>query len=94
LCVPQLIDILGALLDRPLIRQDFNEHYAEVVTMMDDELGFAKQLYDQQMRSIADAGVMPVQKNMPPTAGRLQWVRELRQRIASPMSSFRRIEHP
>jgi len=92
--VAQLIDILGALLDRPLIQQDFNEHYTEIVQMMDEELDAAKKLYDENMHSLADTGTMPVHKNMPQFAGKLQWVRELRQRISLPMASFRRIEHP
>jgi len=91
--VSQLIDILGALLDRPLIQQDFNEHYSEIVQMMDEELDAAKKLYDENVRSLGDTGSMPVHKNMPQFAGKLQWVRELRQRISLPMASFRRIEH-
>jgi len=62
--------------------------------MMDEELSAAKQLYDEYMRAVNETGAMPVQKNMPPAAGRLQWARELRQRISIPMSNFRRIEHP
>jgi len=62
--------------------------------MMDEELSAAKQLYDEQKRRVDATGTMPIHKNMPPVAGRLQWVHELRQRIAIPMASFRRIEHP
>ena len=91
--VRQLIDILGALLDRTLIQHDFNEHYAEIVQMMDEELDAAKKLYDENMRTFNDTGTMPVHKNMPQFAGKLQWSRELRQRISLPMASFRRIEH-
>jgi len=93
-CRFQLIDILGVLLDRPILKHDFNEHYTEIVQMMDDELNNAKQLYDEHMRSISETGSMPMHKNMSPVAGRLQWVQELRQRISLPMASFSRIEHP
>jgi len=93
-CRFQLIDILGVLLDRPLLKQDFNEHYTEIVEMMDEELNDAKQLYDQHMRSISETGSMTMHKNMSPVAGRLQWVQELRQRISLPLASFSRIEHP
>jgi len=93
-CNTQLIEILGGLLDRPLIRHDFNDHYTEIIQMMDDELNAVKQLYDEHMNSISETGVMPLHKNMPPVAGRLQWVQEMRQRISLPMASFRRIEHP
>jgi len=93
-CCAQLIDILGALLDRSLIRHDFNDHYTEIVQMMDEELNAAKQLYDEQMRCIDETGTMQMHKNMPLVAGRLQWVHELRQRVSLPMTYFRRIEHP
>lgn len=90
----QLIDILGALLDRPLVRNDFNDRYSEIIQMMDEVLNAAKLLYDQQVRSISETGTMLMHKNMPQFAGRLQWARELRERISIPMASFRRIEHP
>jgi len=61
--------------------------------MMDEELFAAKQLYDERMHIVSETGAMPMHKNMPPVAGRLQWVRELRQRISLPMASFRRLEH-
>jgi len=82
------------LLERPLLRHDFNDHYTEIVEMMDGELNDAKQLYEEHMRHVSETGSMPVHKNMSPIAGRLQWAQELRQRISLPMASFSRIEHP
>jgi len=90
----KMIDILGVLLERPQLKQDFNDHYTDIVEMMDSELSDAKRLYDESMRSVHDTGSMPMHKNMSPVAGRLQWVHELRQRISLPMASFSRIEHP
>ena len=61
--------------------------------MMDEQLSAAKQLYDEHVLSMNEKGTMAMHKNMPLVSGRLQWVRELRQRIALPMTNFRRIEH-
>lgn len=46
---PQLIDIMGSLLDRPLIRKDFDEKYVIIVDKMNDMLDEAKVLYDKQV---------------------------------------------
>ena len=45
----QLIDIYGSLLDRPLIKQDFDENYPEVVRRMDEDILDCKVLYDKAM---------------------------------------------
>lgn len=61
----QLVDIFGNLLDRPIIKEIFDPHYPELVTMMDKELDDVKIIYDKQMESIAAKGYTPVHQNFP-----------------------------
>ena len=90
----QLIDIFGSLLERPLLKQDFDPNYPKIVAMMDAELGVAKRIYDEQMAARQKDGKMTIHKNMAKTSGRLKWAAELRERISTPMGSFKHIEHP
>jgi len=48
-CVHQLLDIMGSLLDRPLIKKDFEEKYPILVEKMNQELDTAKAIYDAQV---------------------------------------------
>ena len=88
------MDIHGTLLDRPLIKKDFEEKYPTLVKMMNLELDTAKEIYDQQMALKADKGKIPIHKNMPAVTGGLKWAQELRERISIPMSNFKHLEHP
>ncbi|XP_070581054.1 dynein beta chain, ciliary-like isoform X2 [Ptychodera flava] len=91
----KLLDCYGTLLDRPLIREDFESKYPLLLEMYNNELDDAKVIYDKQM-AIDEAadGKAPVNKNMPEVAGALKWSDELRQRISIPMGNFKHIEHP
>ncbi|WAR03796.1 DYHC-like protein [Mya arenaria] len=89
-----LLDILGTLLDRPLIKKDFEEKYPILVDMMNQELDTAKEIYDAQMTLKAERGKIPIHKNMPYMTGGLKWAQELRERISIPMANFKHLEHP
>ena len=90
----QLISIFGSLLDRELIKKDFAPNYPKLVTMMEDELMRAKEIYDGYMAMRSETGKMSIHQNMPKVSGSLKWSSELRDRIASPMVSFKSMEHP
>lgn len=92
--VIQLLDILGSLVERPLIRQEFNEKYPRIVTMMAEELYKVKQIYDENLAIIDKTGKMEVHKNMAKVSGYLKWTNELKNRITIPMTELRKIEHP
>ena len=51
----QLIDIYGSLLERPLIKQDFDDNYPEVVERMDRDILDCKVIYDKAMEVRAPA---------------------------------------
>lgn len=45
------------------------------------------------MEEFTTTGRMPVAKNMPPVAGALRWVNQLRQRTTQPICSFKSLDH-
>ena len=90
----KLVDIFGSLLERPLIKEDFDPNYPLMVSMMDDELNQAKQIYDKHMSIKEETGKMPIHKNMAKVSGSLKFAQELRERISTPMNRFKMTEHP
>ena len=50
-------------------------------------------VYDRQM-ALAETGAVQLGHNMPPVAGLLKWMAELRGRVDSTISNFRGLEHP
>lgn len=90
----QLVDMLGALVDRPLIKQEFDPKYPLIITMMAHELNSVKQIYDENMATLAATGKMPVHKNMAKVSGYLQWSHELKLRITVPMVELRKLDQP
>jgi len=90
----QLIDVLSSLLERPVIKKDFEPNYQVIMQQLNAELNNVKRLYDEQMTVYIETGTMPIHKNMAPVSGSLKWSQELRDRITIPMNEFRRLEHP
>ncbi len=65
-----------------------------MVTMMDEELNQAKEIYDYHMTQKQNTGKMPIHKNMAKVSGSLKFSQELRDRISTPMANFKMVEHP
>ena len=89
----KLLDIMGGLLDRELIKNDFESKYPVIVDMMSNELDTAKNIFDAQVALKRDKGKAALHKNMPKVSGGLRWSHELRERICHPMKDFKHIEH-
>jgi len=90
----KLLNIFGSLLERPLIKQDFNANYPKVVSMMDDSIAEVKTIYDDYIAIKKEKGSIPLHKNMAKVSGSLKWANELKCRIQLPMSNFKQLEHP
>ncbi|XP_071797739.1 dynein beta chain, ciliary isoform X1 [Asterias amurensis] len=91
----KMLDCYGPMLDRPVIKDDFEPKYPVLLSMFNFDLDRAKEIYDIQMGQIGQKdGRAPLNKNMPEAAGALKWSMELRSRLSSPMASFKHIEHP
>jgi len=84
----KLLAIAGTLIERPIIKEDFDGKYKVLLVQFDIELSQAKTIFDN---SQADP---PLHKNQPPTAGRLKWANELLRRIREPRERFNLIDHP
>lgn len=85
---------MGGLLDRELIKNDFESKYPVIVDMMSKELDTAKNIFDAQVALKKEKGKAALHKNMPKVSGGLRWSHELRERICHPMKDFKHIEHP
>ncbi|CAH1258196.1 DNAH17 [Branchiostoma lanceolatum] len=91
----KLLDIFGSLLERPVIKHEFEHKYPVLLHIFDRDLDTAKAIYDQQMAFIAETdGAAVVNKNMAQVSGQLKWAKQLRERIDIPKKEFRHIDHP
>ena len=83
------------MLDRPVIKQEFEHKYPQIIRLYNADLNDAKAIYDAYMKSIVVTTEKPHRnKNMPEVAGALTWSSQLRARIERSMTSFKYIEHP
>ena len=89
----KLLEMMGPLLERPLIHRDFQYKYPILLAMYNDELDQVKEIYDQQMLAARSPSGPIINKNMPPVAGALKWAQELRERLGYGMEKLRAINH-
>lgn len=88
-----MLDMMGTLLDRPVIHHFFQHNYFVLVEMCSNELDDAKVLFDKQLAR-AKTPLGPIlNKNMPPMAGKLRWCQQLRDRICSFMERLKLISN-
>lgn len=85
--------MMGSLLERPLIKKDFNGKYLKIVDMLNEELNTAKEMYNEQMVLLKETGHIMVHKFMPKVSGSLKWAQELQERITSSVGSFKHLDH-
>ena len=89
----KLLEMMGPLLERPLIHRDFQYKYPILLAMYNQELDQAKMIFDEQMVAARSPSGPVINKNMPPVAGALKWTLELRERIGQNMEKLRAINH-
>lgn len=89
----KLLDMMGSLLERPLIKKDFNGKYNQIVKLLNQEIDAIKMIYDKEMKILKETGHITVHKFMPQVSGSLKWAQELRDRIGSSIGSFKHLEH-
>ena len=89
----KLLEMMGPLLERPLIHRDFQFKYPILLAMYNEELDQAKVIFDWQMVAARSLLGPVINKNMPPVAGALKWAQELRERIGQNMGKLRAINH-
>ncbi len=89
----KLLEMMGPLIERPLIQRDFRFKYPILLSMYDKELDDAKVIFDRQMASIQSGAGPVVNKNMPRVAGLLWWAQELKERIGNSREKLKLINH-
>ena len=89
----KLLEMMGPLLERPMIHKDFQCKYPILLAMFDQELDDAKKIFDHQMKQAQSPSGPVIDKNMPPVAGVLKWAQELRERVGGSMEKLRMINH-
>ncbi len=86
---------MGNLLEREIIKNDFEPKYSEIVSLIEKQMDDTKTLFDSQNIRRETHGVIFVQRNMPDVSGGLKWCNELRERIKRPIDVFNKlIDHP
>lgn len=82
----QLINIVGTVLDRPMISKQFANRYTRILDLLNVELTVVEVLFNRGTRGALI--------NLPPLAAALTFITMLRQRIDLPVQSFKAIQHP
>ncbi|KAK6645275.1 hypothetical protein RUM43_001551 [Polyplax serrata] len=90
----KLINIVGSILERPLIKEEFTAKYKRILDFLVEELNTCEELYNDQMLFLRNNGYMQVYKFLPALAGAFQWSNQLRMRIQSSVTSFKGVDHP
>ncbi|EDQ88776.1 outer dynein arm heavy chain beta [Monosiga brevicollis MX1] len=84
----KLVISFQGLLDRPNIADDVSSQYPRMVAMLEEDLDIVKNIFDHQREN------MLLNKNMPPVAGALKSISELRDRVNRPRQEMEKLEHP
>ncbi|XP_068082615.1 dynein beta chain, ciliary-like [Anabrus simplex] len=90
----KLLEIVGPIIDRPIINTEFTAKYPLIVEMLEKELKVAEELFEVHTWALSNIGRMPVNKYMPPVSGALQWVKQLHNRISPQIINFQNFRHP
>ncbi|KAL1403957.1 hypothetical protein pipiens_005505 [Culex pipiens pipiens] len=92
----KLVQILGTLLNRPLILTDIQRKIANIVHLYNNDLNIVKRLFDEGVAAYEKHGLegIPIDTGFPPVAGAILWIHKLRDRIAKPMADLNMVEYP
>jgi len=89
----KLFEMLGSLLERPIIQNDFRFKYPILLSEYNRELDQSKMIFDEQMERVQSSSGATINKNMPQVAGVLMWSQELRERVSGNMDKLKQINH-
>lgn len=90
----KLINIVGSVLDRPKIKEEFTNKYADILQMLDAEIGACEQIYGRQIEYRNEHGHLFADRSYPPVTSTLRWIRQLGARITAPIRNFQVLHHP
>lgn len=84
----KLLNVIGKLIERPLIRDEVTVKYPIILDMFNAELDLVKVLFDQCVNDD-----LPIDNYFAPISGHLVWLHKLRERIRKPGESFLLIQN-
>lgn len=90
----KLINIVGSVLDRPKIKEEFTNKYSEIIKMLDVEITMCEDIYLMQMDVHQREGHIFVDRSCPPVTASLRWVHQLGGRVSAPVKNFQALQHP
>ena len=89
----KLFEMLGSLVERPLIHRDFRYKYPVLLELVSQDLDSAKLIFDHQMELMKSPEGPVINKNMPHIAGLLRWSQELRERVDQYIEKLKIVNH-
>lgn len=90
----KLVSIVGSVLDRPKIKQEFTNKYGEVLQMLDKEIESCETIYANQMKFQRENGYLFTDRSMPTVTAALRWCKQLSARVTAPVNNFKTLQHP
>lgn len=91
----KLITVLGVLLQRPVIKRDFEPNYQLIINLLGKEMDETKKILDAQNERKIYKKSFRLHKNMPIVSGTIKICQELRNKIQKPIMLFDKlINHP
>lgn len=84
----KLVNVIGKLIERPLIDAEVTCKYYIILDMFNKELDDVKILFDEAL-----IGNIPVDKGVPPFSGALLWLFKMKERVKKPGDEFLLLEH-
>lgn len=85
----KLVNVIGKLIERTLIRDEVTVKYPIILELLDKELDTVKLLFDEFRDEQA-----PIDNYFAPISGYLLWLYKLKERIRKPGEDFLMLEHP
>lgn len=80
----KLLNIIGTLIERPIIQEGVAEKLEKIIVMFEEEIDTVKVLFDEGIKQGP-----PIDKNYPPVAGRMVWLDKLLSRITAPADAYK-----
>lgn len=90
----KLLHIFGTLIQRRLIAKELSDKMPKLLTMLNQEMDEAKEIFLKQQKRIQELGKPLTDRNMPPVSGQLRFSREIKDRISSNVKNFKELNHP
>jgi len=70
----KLVSILGSMLERPIIHENFVRNYYRLTLAVEGEIDACHEIYERQMAYKKEHGTIELHRNQPPIAGSLEWL--------------------